>query len=235
MRLPAIVDSIDKPELSNAFKAGIQPNDKIIKLDTTPINYWHEISRYAEMQKDSAIIAVTVSRNGADTTFKVKLGEDKKLGLGPLRGSKLKKMGWFDTETKTYGFFESIPAGVVKTFTVLGDYIDQFALIFKPSTGAYKGMGGFASMTQAFESYWDWEGFWSRTAFFSIALAFMNFLPIPMLDGGYIFFTLFEIITGKKVPDKFLEKANLIGFIIIIGLMVFSNGNDIFRKFKGWF
>jgi regulator of sigma E protease len=108
-------------------------------------------------------------------------------------------------------------------------------LLFKPSTGAYKGMGGFASMTQVFGPYWDWESFWNITAFFSIALAFMNFLPIPMLDGGYILFTLFEMITGKKVPDSFLEKANMIGFIIIIGLMVFTNGNDIFRKLMGWF
>jgi regulator of sigma E protease len=144
-------------------------------------------------------------------------------------------MGLLSVETKKFGFFESFPAGISKAVNKLTDYIEQFALLFKPSTGAYKGMGGFASMTQIFPTYWDWENFWNITAMFSIILAFMNFLPIPMLDGGYILFTLFEMISGKKVPDKFLEKANMIGFFIIIGLMLFTNGNDVFRKFKGWF
>ncbi len=235
MRLPAIADSIGNPEKSNAFKAGVKPGDKIVKLDSTTINFWQEIASFTEKQKDSATVAVTVLRDGKEAIFNVKLDENKKLGLAPLSFDKLEKNGWLKTQTKQYGFFESIPAGIKKTFTKLGDYIDQFALIFKPSTGAYKGMGGFASMTQVFGTHWDWEAFWSITAFFSVVLAFMNFLPIPMLDGGYILFTLFEIITGKKVPDKFLEKANLVGFIIIIGLMVFTNGNDVFRKFKGWF
>jgi regulator of sigma E protease len=235
IRMPAIVDSLAKPETSNAFKAGLQPNDKIIKLDSTPVYFWNDISVYADKQKDSAVIAVTVLRGDKELQFPVKLDENKKLGLAPLSANKLEKMGWIAFHTKKYGFFESIPAGIKKSISKLGDYIDQFALLFKPATGAYKGMGGFASMTQVFGAHWDWEAFWSITAFFSIVLAFMNFLPIPMLDGGYILFTLFEMITGKKVPDKFLEKANLVGFIIIIGLMVFTNGNDVFRKFKGWF
>jgi len=237
MRMPNIVDSMPEKmtKESNAAKAGLLPNDTIIRLDSTPINYWHEIAAYTERQKDSAEILVTVLRGDKELPFKVKLDANKKLGLAPLRFEKLEKMGWIATETRKYGFFESIPAGIKKTFDKLGDYIDQFALIFKPSTGAYKGMGGFASMTQVFGAHWDWEAFWGITAFFSIVLAFMNFLPIPMLDGGYILFTLFEIITGKKVPDRFLEKANMVGFIIIIGLMLFTNGNDIFRKFMGWF
>ncbi len=238
LRMPAVIDSMDKrdAERSNAFKKGLLPNDSIIKLNNTPVQYWEDISRYTETLKDSSVVTVMAIRNRKDTlTFDVPLDADHKLGIAPLNGEKLAAMGWLTIYTRPYGFFESIPAGIKKTFSKLGDYIDQFALIFKPSTGAYKGMGGFASMTQVFGTHWDWEAFWSITAFFSIVLAFMNFLPIPMLDGGYILFTLFEIITGKKVPDKFLEKANLIGFIIIIGLMVFTNGNDVFRKFKGWF
>lgn len=237
LRMPAIVDSMEAGDSakSNAFKAGIRGNDRIVKLDNTPINYWHEISAYTEHQRNFALIAVTVSRDGRDTVFRVRLDENKRLGMGGLRISRLKDIGWLDTYHKDYGFFESVPAGIKKTFDKLGDYIDQFKLIFQPSTGAYKGMGGFASMTQVFGTHWDWESFWSITAFFSIVLAFMNFLPIPMLDGGYILFTLFEIITGKKVPDRFLEKANMVGFVIIIGLMLFTNGNDIFRKIMGRF
>lgn len=237
MRMPNIVDSMPEKAMaqSNAFKAGIQPNDKIVRLDSTPINYWQDIASFTEKQKDSAEILVTVLRGDKELSFKVKLDANKKLGLAPINFEKMEKAGWLATETRKYGFFESIPAGVKKTFDKLSDYIDQFALIFKPSTGAYKGMGGFASMTQIFGTHWDWESFWSITAFFSVVLAFMNFLPIPMLDGGYILFTLVEMITGKKVPDRFLEKANMVGFFIIIGLMVFTNGNDIFRKIMGWF
>jgi regulator of sigma E protease len=237
IRYPNIVDSMNTKDSarSRAFKAGILPNDTIIKLDNTPIHFWQEISLYTDKQKDSATVAVTVKRNEKEMVFNVKLDENKKLGLAQLDIDQLKKMNWLGTYTKEYGFFESFPAGVKKTLETLGDYIDQFALIFKPSTGAYKGMGGFASMTQIFGTTWNWEAFWSITAFFSIVLAFMNFLPIPMLDGGYILFTLFEMITGKKVPDRFLEKANMVGFFIIIGLMVFTNGNDIFRKIMGWF
>ncbi|HOZ77400.1 MAG TPA: RIP metalloprotease RseP [Ferruginibacter sp.] len=237
MRMPNIVDSMPEKAMaqSNAFKAGILPNDKVIRLDSTSINYWQDIASYTEKQKDSAEILVTVLRGDKELLIKVKLDANKKLGLAPISFQKMEKAGWLATETRKYGFFESIPAGVKKTVDKLGDYIDQFALLFKPSTGAYKGMGGFASMTQIFGTHWDWESFWSITAFFSVVLAFMNFLPIPMLDGGYILFTLFEMITGKKVPDSFLEKANMVGFIIIIGLMVFTNGNDIFRKVMGWF
>jgi len=237
MRMPNVVDSMPEKAMaqSNAFKAGILPNDKIIRLDSTSINYWQDISTFTEKQKDSAEILVTVLRGNQELPIKVKLDANKKLGLAPISFQKMESTGWLATETRKYGFFESIPAGIKKTIDKLADYIDQFALLFKPSTGAYKGMGGFASMTQIFGTHWDLESFWSITAFFSIVLAFMNFLPIPMLDGGYILFTLFEMITGKKVPDSFLEKANMVGFIIIIGLMVFTNGNDIFRKIMGWF
>jgi regulator of sigma E protease len=235
IRVPAILDSISKPEKSNAFNAGIKAGDKVIMLDSTPVNYWHELIKYVDAQKDNAEILVTVDRNGTQQQIKVKLDENKKLGLAPISGKKLEDLGWFKIETKSFGFFESFPAGVAKAGAILNDYIEQFALLFKPSTGAYKGMGGFASMTQIFPGSWDWEIFWNNTAFFSIVLAFMNLLPIPMLDGGYVLFTLFEMITGKKVPDKFMEKANMIGFFIIIGLMLFTNGNDVFRKFKGWF
>lgn len=236
-RMPTVLDSMDKDDAkrSNAFNAGLQPNDKIIKLDSASVNYWHEISKYTDKLKDSAIVAVTVQRGDTQLVYNVKLDKNHKLGLAPLSMEKLVAMNKFKVDTTKYGFFESFPAGVSKSIAKLGDYIDQFALLFKPSTGAYKGMGGFASMTQVFGTHWDWESFWNITAFFSIVLAFMNFLPIPMLDGGYILFTLFEIITGKKVPDRFLEKANMIGFVIIIGLMVFTNGNDIFRKIMGWF
>jgi regulator of sigma E protease len=237
LRMPSIVDSMDAKsiQMSNAFKAGILPNDKIVKLDSTAIAYWNQIAKYTDKLKDSATINVVVLRGEKELNFNVRLDANHRLGILPLGFDKVEKLGLLSFYNKQYGFFESIPAGINKSYEKLKDYFDQFSLIFKPSTGAYKGLGGFASMTQVFGTSWDWEAFWNITAFFSIALAFMNFLPIPMLDGGYILFTLIEMLTGKKVPDKFMEKANMIGFFIIIGLMVFTNGNDIFRKLMGWF
>jgi regulator of sigma E protease len=238
LRGPTIIDSADESytKLSNAYKAGIRPNDKVVKIDSVNVSFRNEITNYVNAQKDSATIAVTVLRGDTNLVYQVQLNKDHQLGLSFITDfDKLESMNVLKIYKKNYGFFESFPAGVAKTFTTLGKYIDQFKLLFKPSTGAYKGMGGFASMTKAFGTSWDWESFWGITAFFSIALAFMNFLPIPMLDGGYILFTLVEMITGKKMPDRIMEKINMIGFFIIIGLMLFTNGNDVFRKFKGWF
>lgn len=235
IRLPAIVDSMPRQVPSNAFRAGLQAHDRIVQIDSTPINYWGDIAAYTETRRPQDTVQLAVLRGSKRVVIPVMLDANKKMGILPLNIADLESRGLIAFETRRYGFLESFPAGAKKAIGKLKDYFDQFALLFKPSTGAYKGMGGFASMTQIFSPGWDWEVFWNITAFFSIALAFMNFLPIPMLDGGYILFTLVEMLTGRKMSEKAMEKANMIGFVIIIGLMVFTNGNDIFRKFMGWF
>jgi regulator of sigma E protease len=235
IQMPAIVDSMPRKMASNAFEAGLRAHDQIVQLDSTPIAYWGDISRFTDTRQAGDTVRLTVLRNKEKLLIPVKLDANRKLGILPLSVKDLESRGLIAFETRRYGFFESFPAGISKAMAKLKDYFDQFALLFKPSSGAYKGMGGFASMTQVFSPGWDWESFWNITAFFSIALAFMNLLPIPMLDGGYILFTLIEMLTGRKMSDKAMEKANMIGFVIIIGLMVFTNGNDIFRKFMGWF
>jgi len=111
-------------------------------------------------------------------------------------------------------------------------YVQQLKAIFNPSTGAYKGVGGFIAIGSIFPSEWNWQAFWSITAFLSLILGFMNLLPIPALDGGHVMFTLFEIITRKKPSDKFLEYAQITGFIILIALLLFANGNDIYKLFR---
>jgi regulator of sigma E protease len=230
----SVVDSIKAESSVAKF---LQKGDKVVRVNMdTIINHNHLVNKLQKLK--SRFISLTVYRESDKKhhTTLAKLDENYAIGFFVKSDmDTLQKQGYLEVYKKEYGFFESFPAGVSKTFQKLGEYVDQFKLIFSPSTGAWKGMGGFASMTQAFGSSWDWQYFWGITAFFSVALAFMNFLPIPMLDGGYILFTLIEMITGKKVPDKFLEKANTIGFFIIIGLMLFTNGNDVFRKFKGWF
>lgn len=229
-RLPAVVGEFYKNDSSNAKKAGLQHFDKIIKIDSTPINFFDEISTYLAHHK-SEKVTFTVQRNGSELASQVHVNEDGKIGLSLLTDDQYDSLGVIQLEKKKYGFFESFPAGVRLTFSSLSDYIDQFKLIFKPSTGAYKGVGGFKSMGGIFNgNQWDWQSFWAITAFFSIVLAFMNLLPIPALDGGHVLFTLIEMITGRKPNEKFLEYAQLAGMIILIALMLYANGNDWF----GW-
>jgi len=122
--------------------------------------------------------------------------------------------GYFKMETVKYSFLESIPAGIDKGVNTLTGYVKQMKKIFNPSTGAYKGVGGFAAIGGLFPDSWNWPAFWSATAFISIILAFMNILPIPALDGGHVMFLLYEMITGRKPSDKFLEYAQMTGFFL---------------------
>ena len=112
------------------------------------------------------------------------------------------------------------------------NYIKQLKKIFNPETGAYKGLGGFISIGSIFPATWSWQAFWSITAFLSIMLAFMNLLPIPALDGGHVLFTLYEMVSGRKPSDKFLEYAQMTGFVLLLGLLIFANGNDIIKLFN---
>ena len=124
---------------------------------------------------------------------------------------------------------ESIPAGIDKGVNTLNNYIKGMKKIFNPDTGAYKEVGGFAAIGGLFPETWNWPVFWNTTAFISIILAFMNILPIPALDGGHVTFLLYEMVTGRKPSDKFLETAQMIGFFILIALLLFANGNDLYK------
>jgi regulator of sigma E protease len=140
-------------------------------------------------------------------------------------------LGWVKLNVTKYSFLAAFPAGVRKAGNELKFYIEQFKKILNPKTGAYKGVGGFKGMARIFNKHtWDWEQFWTMTAFLSIVLAFMNMLPIPALDGGHVMFTLYEMITRRKPNEKFLEYAQIVGMILLLGLMLYANGNDWF----GW-
>ena len=136
---------------------------------------------------------------------------------------------FYPLEHTDYTFWQAIPAGIKSGWDMLVLYVKQFRLIFTKE-GA-QSVGGFGAIGNMFPNVWDWHQFWVMTAFISLALAFMNFLPIPVLDGGYILFLLWEIITRKKPSDKFLEVANNIGFWLLLALLIFANGNDIFKAF----
>ncbi len=229
-RLPTIIGQFDSNDTTPAKKAGLKYWDKIVKVDSTPVTFLDEAASYFSQHKNGKVL-LTVERNGSLVNIPVNVNEDGKIGTPILSGKQMDSLGYFKIETRNYSFFQAFPAGVKLAYVKLGEYIQQFKLIFQPSTGAYKGVGGFKSMGSVFSgNTWDWEQFWNITAFFSIVLAFMNLLPIPALDGGHVLFTLIEMITGRKPSEKFLEYAQIAGMIILLSLMLYANGND----WLGW-
>lgn len=227
-RIPVIVSQV--PDSLAAYKAGIRNGDQVIAINNEPVQFFDEFRRIIVSNKNKNV-AVTLLR-GADTVrTNVLADKDARLGFFAINSmEEFQKAGVLTFEVKKYGFFAAIPAGIKMAGSQLKFYIDQFKKILSPETGAYKGVGGFKSMGNIFPGSWNWESFWNITAFFSIVLAFMNLLPIPALDGGHVLFTLIEMITGRKPNQKFLEYAQLVGMVLLLGLMLYANGNDWF----GW-
>jgi len=217
--IPFVVDSV-LPDNSAAF-AGIEKGDSIVAVNgvATPCNILltEELQRYP---CDS--VTVEFYRHGELMTTRAFLGDQCKLGIVP-------KLDIFAFEQTDYTFWQAIPAGIQYGWDILAMYVKQFRLVFTKE-GA-QSVGGFGAIGSMFPSQWSWYLFWHMTAFLSIVLAFMNFLPIPALDGGYILFLLVEMITRRKPSDRFLEKANEVGFWILIALLVLANGNDILKLF----
>ena len=232
-RLPSYIGEYSPKDTSNGKKAGLQPLDKIIAIDSMPVNYYDDISRILAGKKNVKV-DLKILRNGTTMAVAAQVNADGKIGLPILSFMQYDSLGVFKVETKKYGFFEALPAGVSMAMSKLKYYIDQFKLILQPETGAYKGLGGFKAMGSIFPTEWgEWEAFWRITGFLSIILAFMNLLPIPALDGGHVVFTLVEMISGRKPSDKFLEYAQVVGMVLLLGLMLFANGNDWFGWGKG--
>jgi regulator of sigma E protease len=229
-RVPCIVGEV--PAGTPAEKNGLKAKDKIVGIDSTPITFFDQV-KPTILNKAGDTIALHVMRDGSPVVINTVVGADTSIGFFPAVPSmdEMQEEGLYQFETKKYSFFAAFPAGVSKAMEKLGFYIAQFKKILNPSTGAYKGLGGFKSMGSIFPKYeWDWEAFWNITAFFSIVLAFMNLLPIPALDGGHVLFTLIEMVTGRKPNEKFLEYAQIVGMVLLFGLMIYANAND----WLGW-
>lgn len=232
-RRPAIIGKYDSKDTSNGKKAGLQTFDRITAVDSTPVSFYDEMIPIISAKRNQPV-NLTIERNGLPLDVMAMANSDGKIGLPILTFEQCDSLGVFKVDRKKYGFFEAIPAGITMSLNVLKDYINQFKLLFKPETGAYKGLGGFKSMGSVFPTEWgEWEHFWKLTGFLSIILAFMNLLPIPALDGGHVVFTLGEMITGRKPGDKFLEYAQIVGMVLLLSLMLFANGNDWFGWGKG--
>lgn len=229
-RIPSIVSSFT--EGSSAEKAGMKEGDILIGINNTPITY-HDELKSELMKNKGGDVLVLINRNGKNISLTASVDQNGVLGFVSAIPSleQLEQLNYYSLDSDEYSFFASLPAGYNKAVKKLSGYIDQFMLILTPSSGAYKGLGGFGTIGSLFPSFWDWEIFWNLTAFLSLMLAFMNILPIPALDGGHVLFLLYEMIVGKPAPEKIIESAQVMGMILLLALLVFANANDILRFF----
>ena len=224
LRIPYVAGDFTKE--SAAREAGLQKGDSIVALNGEEMLFFDQYLT-AIPERAGENITLDVYRDGSLAHVDMTVPESGRIGVYAMPPTE-----FFEFETKKYGFFEAFPAGVEKSFSVLDDYIRQFKLILNPETEAYKEVGGFLMIADQFDTKWNWQRFWSFTAFLSIMLAFLNILPIPALDGGHVVFVLWEMITGHKPSEKVLEYAQVVGFIILMGLIILANGNDILRLFQ---
>jgi regulator of sigma E protease len=220
VRLTPIIDTVivDSP----AEKAGLLKNDKIISVDGISVSYWHHFTQLVLTSENN--INIEIERDGVANNITVTPREDRTIGVNNYR------LNGINVQHKQYSFLESISKGSSLAIWTLKDYISQFKYVFTKK-GATS-IGGFIAIGNIFPATWSWQAFWSITAFLSIMLGFMNLLPIPALDGGHVMFTLYEIITRRKPNDKFLEYAQITGFLILIALLLLANGNDIVKLFS---
>lgn len=217
---PFIVDRTE-PGLP-ADKAGIQPADRMIAVNGVPTPSANALVTEIGKNKGKDI-RLAIERNGVEQTVDLPVTADGIIGIY-LRRDVLQ------TNRIEYGFWESFPAGIKFGVNILTGYVKSMKLVF--TKGGVKQLGGFAAIANLFPAEWEWISFWTMTAFLSIILAFMNILPIPALDGGHVLFLLYEIVTGRKPSDKFLERAQVVGMVILLALLLLANGNDIVRWLK---
>ncbi|MFA5817720.1 MAG: RIP metalloprotease RseP [Bacteroidales bacterium] len=222
---PFVVGAYGKESPGKA--AGVLLGDQLIGLDDKRFIYFDEFRKYLFENKDRPLV-LNLLRKGENLNIPVTPNSSGLLGINP--SVSLDQI--FDLKTIKYGFLQSFPAGIDKGFKTIADYLKQFKLIFSKNTKAYESLGGFITIGSIFPGVWDWQLFWNLTAFLSIILAVINILPIPALDGGHVMFLLFEVITGRKPSDKFLEYAQIAGMILLLSLLVFANGNDILRLIR---
>lgn len=231
LRIPFVVAAV--PEDSQNLNK-LQPKDIVKEINGQKIPYVDQLPAMLQNMKGQTVTA-KVLRNEKEENVELQVDNDGKIGIAyasMIGISDLEKLNIYKVYKNQYSFAESIPLGIQKAtdqFTSIGK---QLKKMINPSTGAYKGVGGFYGIYNIFPDVWSWEVFWSVTGFLSVMLGIMNLLPIPALDGGHVMFLLYEMITRRKPSENFMEKAQMVGFFILIALLLFANGNDIFRAFK---
>ncbi|WP_299248900.1 RIP metalloprotease RseP [uncultured Lacinutrix sp.] len=229
MRYPLMVVKASDTSVNKG--ANLKDKDVIRTVGGKTIKYIDQLKPVLNDLKGQEV-EVTLLRDEKLITEKLKIDDNANLGIVYYSGADSKtmeKLGYYKMKTKEYSFGESFAGGYNKFTGQMGKYFGQLKEIGNVETGAYKGVGGFYAILNVFPDYWHWQTFWSITAFLSIMLGVLNLLPIPALDGGHVMFLLYEMISGRKPSDKFMEYAQTAGFFILIGLVLFANGNDIFK------
>ncbi len=226
-RLPFVIGGLI-PESHNA-DADIQPKDRVVGINGVSLMNYDQYKPVLDTLRGRQV-ELNIIRNGSTINVPVQINDSAQIGVQLVTSiPQLEKLGYFELVTYKYNFFQAIPAGFKMAKEKLQSYIRQFKLIFNFDTGAYKGIGGFKAIGGLFPPVWHWQSFWELTAFLSLMLAFLNILPIPALDGGHVSFLLYEMITGRKPGEKFLEYAQIVGMVLLLFLLLYANGNDIYR------
>ena len=206
---------------SLAEKFDFKANDRIVTINDIELVKWQELSRFLQDASNDEL-SFEILRDGSKMQKTVVLDEKSELGVYP-------KMPEISFTKINYSLFESFSVGYDKAYWILSDYITQFEYVFTPK--GITQLGGFGAIGSIFPASWDWQRFWESTALLSLILAFMNLLPIPALDGGHVMFLLYEVFSGRKPNDKFMEYAQMTGFLLLVSLVLFANGNDVYRYF----
>ena len=223
---PIVPMSVAKLVEGSLQDAGGQEGDRIISVNGTPVEYYYEFMALTNHEKNTAF-DLGVLRGSDTLAMQVTTSEDGKFGFFNVQYFDI-----FEPEVIKYTFFQSIPAGIKHGVNITKSYLKQLKMLFKPKTKAYEELGGFIKIGSIFPPVWDWQSFWNMTAFLSIILAVMNILPIPALDGGHVMFTLFEMVSGRKPGDKFLEYAQIVGMVLLLALLLYANLNDVIGLFN---
>jgi len=230
LRMPFIIQSVSEESLNKDYD--IRQGDRIVSVNGQEIKYVDQLVPLLQ-QNSNQTIEVELIRDSFRIKKTLNVNEDGKLGI--MHGATVQNMvdlGLMKVSNNSYSFLESIAVGTNNFVSFMGFYFDQLVAIFNPSTGAYKGLGGFIAIGNIFPSTWDWQSFWNTTALLSVMLGVLNLLPIPALDGGHAMFLVYEMVSGRKPSDKFMETVQVIGFIILLALVIFANGNDIYKLFN---
>ncbi len=209
---------------SNAKKAGLQEGDKLIGVNDSTLLFFDQYVHYFKSHKSTEAM-LKIERKGSTLTIPVQVDSAGMIGVAA------KTFAGLEFKHRDYSFFASIPAGIKQGIELTKDYLRSFKLIFNSETKAYKQVGSFITIGNMFPGIWDWQSFWAMTAFLSIILGVVNLLPIPALDGGHVVFVLYEMITRRKPSDKFMEYAQITGFVILLAIMVLALKNDIVNFF----
>jgi len=227
LRQPFIVNKVLDTSLNKSVD--LKSGDIVKTINGKPAEFYDQIQPILKEEKGNTVEA-TILRNNEIIKRELVVDDYAKLDIQTeIRGKEFERLGYYKIIKNKYTFTESFGVGLDKFTSQITGYFGQLKQIFSPSTGAYKGVGGFKAIYDVFPDTWSWPAFWSITAFLSIMLGVLNLLPIPALDGGHVMFLLYEMISGRKPGDKFMEYAQMVGFFILIALVLFANGNDIFK------